>query len=136
MQVAGLQHRLVELESTEQKSRELLQESEASRQQSEQRLRETSDRLEEALEEGKVQMRELSAKVSLAENKTQSLEEKLSLGDAKCKELVLKLAGLYSVLRCTVGISRMCFSDTPGLRRRSPSPWRMHLQGKGMVTDF
>lgn len=136
VQVAGLQRRLVELETAEQESRELLQESESHKQQSEQRLRETSAQFEEALEDARVQVKELSAQVGLAESKAQSLEEQLRLGDAKRKELELKLAGLYSALRRTVGMNRMCASGILGSRRRSPSPWRSHMQVKGMVTDF
>lgn len=137
VQVAGLQRRLVELETSEQETRELLQESETHKQQSEQGLRETSAQLEEALEDARVQVRELSAQVGLAEHKAQSLEEQQRLGDAKRKELELKLAGLYSAVRRTVGINPMCLSGIRGSRRRSPSPWRNHIQVKGMmVTDF
>lgn len=136
LQVEGLKRRVVELETAEQESQELLQESKAYKQQSEQTLRETSARLEEALEDARVQVRELSAQVGLAENKAQSLEELLQLGDAKCKGLELKLAGLYSALRRTVGMNRKCLSGTSGSRRRSLSPWRSHMQIKGAIMDF
>lgn len=131
MQVAGLQRRLVELETAEQEGRELLQESETHKQRSEQRLRDNSAQLEVALEDARVQVRELSAQVGLAENKAQSLEEKLQLGDAKHKELELKMAGVYSAVRRTVGMKRI-----RGSRRRSPSPWRSHMEGKSRIVDF
>lgn len=136
VQVAGLQRRLVEVEKAEQQSRELLQEREAYQQQNDQQHRETSAQLEKALEDAKVQVKELSVQVGLTESKVQGLEEQLALGDTKRKDLELKLAGLYSVLRRTLGIGHTRLSSTAGSRRRSPSPWRSHLQIRGMVIDF
>ncbi|AWP11438.1 putative rootletin-like [Scophthalmus maximus] len=127
-EVAGLQRRLVEMETAEQQRRELLQEEEAHLQHSDQRHRETSSRLEDALEDAKVHVKELSVQVGLAESKVRGLEEQLQLGDGKRRELELKLAGLYSAMRRTVGIGHTRLSSTPGSSRRSPSPWRRHLQ--------
>ncbi|XP_034438966.1 rootletin isoform X1 [Hippoglossus hippoglossus] len=134
---AGLQRRLVEMETVEQESRELLQEKEAHQQHSDKRHKNTSALLEEALEDAKVQVQQLCAQVGLAESKVQGMEEQLRLGDAKRKDLELRLAGLYSALRRTVGISHTRLSNTPGSRRRSPSPWRRHVQIRGgeSVTD-
>lgn len=136
LQVAGLQRRLVEMETAEQQRRELLQEEEAHLQHSDQRHRETSSRLEDALEDAKVHVKELSVQVGLAESKVRGLEEQLQLGDGKRRELELKLAGLYSAMRRTVGIGHTRLSSTPGSSRRSPSPWRRHLQIRGTVMHF
>lgn len=131
-QVAGLQRRVVELETAEHQNRELLQERESHQQQSDQRHRETIAQLGEALEDSRIQVKELSVQVGIAESKVQGLEEQLGLADAKRRDLELKLAGLHSALRRTVGTSHTRLSGTPGSRRRSPSPWRNHLQVKGM----
>ncbi|XP_034387086.1 rootletin [Cyclopterus lumpus] len=127
-EVSGLQRRVVELETLEHQNRELLQDREAYEQQSEQRRRETTVQLEEALEDGGIQVKQLSLQVGLAESKVQGLEEQLSLGDAKRRDLELKLAGLYSALRRTVGSGHARLSGTPGSHKQSPSPRRNHLQ--------
>lgn len=136
VQVAGLQRQVVELETMEHQNQELLQEKEAYRQQCDQRHSETTAQLGQALEDARVQVKELSVQVGLAESKVQGLEEQLGLGDAKRRDLELKLAGLYSALRRTVGTSHIRFSVTPGSRKRSPSPWRNHLQVKGKIKHF
>ena len=133
VQVSGLQRRVVELETSEHQNRELLQEREAYQQQCDQRHRETTAQLEEALEDAGIEVKELSVHVGFAESKVQGLEEQLGLSHAKHRDLELKLAGMYSAVRRTVGTSRPRLSGTPGFRRRSPSPWRNHLQVKGMV---
>lgn len=127
---------MVELETSEHQKRELLQESEAYQQQCEQRHRETSAQLEDALEDAKIQVKELSLQVGLAESKIQALEEQLGLAESKRRDLEHKLAGLRSALRSTIGTGHTRLSGTPGSRRRSPSPWRNHVQGKGSVTRF
>lgn len=132
-QVAGLQQRVVELETAEYQNRELLQEREAYRQQCDQRHRGTTAQLGEALEDARTQVKELTVQVGLAESKVQGLEEQLGLADAKRRDLELKLAGLCSALRRTVGTGQTRLSGTSGSRRRSPSPWRNHPQVKGMV---
>ncbi|XP_068447240.1 rootletin isoform X3 [Clinocottus analis] len=130
-EVSGLQRRVVELETLEHQNRELLQDRETYQQQCEQRHRETTAQLEEALEDGGIQVKQLSVQVGLAESKVQGLEEQLSLGDAKCRDLKIKLARLYSALRRTVCTGHARLSGTPGSHKRSPSPWRNHLQVKG-----
>ncbi|KAK1896509.1 Rootletin [Dissostichus eleginoides] len=130
-EVSGLQRRVVELETSEHQNRELLQDREAHQQQSDRRHRETTAQLEEALEDAKNKVTELSAQVGFAESRVHGLEEQLGLADAKRRDLELKLARLYSALRQTLGISQIILSGTPGSRRRSSSPWRKHLQGKG-----
>lgn len=135
-QVAGLQRRVAELETAEHQNRELLQEREAYHQLCDQRHRETTAQLEEALKDTRIQVKELSVQVGLAESKVQGLEEQLGLADAKRRDLELKLAGLHSALRRTVSISHTRLLGTPGSRRRSPSPWRNHRQVKGMVMHF
>lgn len=127
---------MVELETLEHQNQELLQDREAYQQQCEQRRRETTAQLEEALEDGGIQVKQLSVQVGLAESKVQGLEEQLSLGDAKRRDLELKLAGLYSALRRTVGTGQARLTGTPGSHKRSPSLWRNHLQLKGMVMHF
>lgn len=127
---------MVELETSEHQKRELLQEKEGCLQQSEQRLRETTAQLEGALEDAMGQIGDLTMRVSLAEGKTQSLADQLGLADAVRRDLELKLAGLYSALCRTVGIGRSGLSRTAGSRKRSPSPWRNHLQVRGMVMHF
>lgn len=138
VQVSGLQRRVVELETSERQSRELLQDQEAHQRQSDQRHRETTAQLEEALQDSGIQVQELSVQVGLAETKVQGLEEQLGLGDARRRDLELKLEGMFSALRRTVGTGRTRLTGTPGPRRRSPSPWRvkgiiLHFQNKMML---
>ncbi|XP_034736357.1 rootletin [Etheostoma cragini] len=134
-EVSGLQRRVVELETLEHQNQELLQEREAYQQQCDQRHRETTAQLEEALEDARIQVKELSVQVGFAESKVQGLEEQLGLSHAKHRDLELKLAGMYSAVRRTVGTSHPRLSGTPGFRRRSPSPWRNHLQVKGVDNE-
>lgn len=136
MQVAGLQRRVLELETVEHQKQELLQEREVHQQQSDQRHREITTQLEGALEDATLQISELNQQVGHTESKAQGLEQQLSLSDAKRRDMELKLAGLCSAMRRIVGISRAGFSHTPGPRRRSASPWRNHMQVKGMVIHF
>lgn len=131
-QVAGLQQHVVELETAEYQTRELLQEREAYQQQCDQKHKETTAELGEALEEARTQVKELAVKVDVAESKVQDLEQQLGLANTKCRDLELKLAGLCSALRRTVGTGQTRLSGTPGSRRRSSSPWRNHLPVKGM----
>lgn len=135
-QVTGLQRCVMELESAEHQNRELLQEKETFQRQSDQRHRETTAQLEAALEDARTQIKELSMQVGVAKNKAQSLEEQLQVSDAKCRDLELKLVGLYTALRRTVGINHMRLSDKPGSRRWSPSPWRSHFYSKGIVGSY
>ena len=135
VQISGLQRRVVELETSEHQNRELLQDREAYQQQSDRRHRETTAQLEESLEDAKNKVTELSAQVGFAESRVHGLEEQLGLADAKRRDLELKLATLYSALRQTLGISQIILSGTPGSRRRSSSPWRKHLQGKGTIAS-
>lgn len=114
----------------EHQKQEMLQEREVYQQQSDQRHRETTTQLEGALEDATLQISELHKHAGLAESKAQGLEQQLGLSDAKRRDLELKLAGLYSALRRTVGISRTRVSHTPGSRRRSASPWRNQVKGK------
>ena len=132
MQVSGLQRRVLELETSERQSRELLQDTEAHRQQSDRRHRETTAQLEEALHDARVQVQELSEQAGLADTKVQGLEEQLGLGEARCRDLELKLDGLFSALRRTVGTGRTGLTGTAGSRRHSPSPWRV----KGTILHF
>uniref|UniRef100_A0A3B4GVC1 Ciliary rootlet coiled-coil, rootletin family member 2 n=1 Tax=Pundamilia nyererei TaxID=303518 RepID=A0A3B4GVC1_9CICH len=132
-EVAGLQRRVMELESTEHQNRELLQEKETFQWQSDQRHRETTAQLEAALEDARAQIKELSMQVGVAKNKAQSVEEQLEVSDAKCRDLELKLAGLYAALRRTVGINHVRLSDKPGSRRRFPSPWRGESVANGSL---
>lgn len=117
----------------EQQNRELLQEREAHHQQSDQQRRESYAQLEESLEYTKVQVKELTLQLGLAESKALGLEEQLGLSDAKCKDLEVKLAGLFSAFRRTVGISRTRLPSKPGSRKQSPSHWGSHLQIRGMA---
>ena len=128
-----MQRCVVELETVEHQKQELLQEKEAYQQQCDQKHRETTAQLGEALEEARIQVKDLSVQVGLAESKVQGLEEQLGLADAKRQDLELKLSGLYSAVRRTIGTSHTRLSGTPGSRRHSPSPWRNHLQVKGTV---
>lgn len=128
-QVAGLQFHVIQLETANKKSQELLQEKEVSQQQSGQRHKETTSQLENS----KTQVTELSVQVGLVEKKAQSLEEQLGLSHAKCRDLEHQLVRLYSALRLTVGINHSRISDKSGLRKRSPSPWRRNLYAKGNV---
>lgn len=125
-QVAGLQHRVVELETVESQNREV------HRQQCDQRQRETAAQLMEEREGARSQVKELAAQVGLAESRVQVLEEQLGLADTKRRELELKLAGLCSALRRTASGQTRLFS-APGSHRRSPSPRRNQLHVKGMV---
>ncbi|XP_032382850.1 rootletin [Etheostoma spectabile] len=134
-EVSGLQRRVVELEKLEHQNQELLQEREAYQQQCDQRHRETTAQLEEALEDAGIKVKELSVQVGFAESKVQGLEEQLGLSHAKHRDLELKLEGMYSAVRRTVGTSHPRLSGTPGFRRRSPSPWRNHLQVKGVDNE-
>lgn len=116
-----------------QQNQDLLQEKEAYQQQCDHKHRDTTAQLEAALEDARSQVKELSMQMGLTENKAQGLEEQLGQSDAKCRNLELKLAGLYSALRHTVGINRTRLADKPVSQRRSPSPWRRHMQVKGMM---
>lgn len=127
---------MVELETVEHQKQELLQEREVYQQLSDQKHRETTAQLEGALEDATVQISELNEQVGCAESKAQGLEQQLGLSDAKRRDLELKVAGLFSALRRSVGISRTGLSHTPGSRRRSASPWRSQIQVKGMVIHF
>lgn len=127
---------MVKLEKLEHQNQDLQQEREAYQQQCEQSHRETTAQLEEALENAQAQVKELSVQASLAERKIQSLEEQLSLGGAKCRELELKLSGLYSTLRRTVCTSQTRLLSSQASCKRSPSPWRNHLQARGMLMRF
>lgn len=132
-QVVGLQRRVVELETAKHQNQELLEEREAYQQQFDQQNRVTTAQLEEALEDARIQVKELSVQAGFAESKVQGLEEQLGLVDAKRRDLELKLAGLCSALRRTVGTGHKRLSGTPGSCKRSPSPWRNHLQIKGTL---
>ncbi|XP_063747285.1 rootletin [Eleginops maclovinus] len=134
-EVSGLQRRVLQLETSEHQNRGLLQDREAHQQQSDRRHRETTAQLEENLEDARNKVTELSAQVGFAESRVHGLEEQLGLADAKRRDLELRLAGVYSALRRTFGASQKILSGTPGSRRRSSSPWRKHLQGKGGETD-
>lgn len=135
-QVSGLQRRVMELETSEHQTRKMLQDREAHQQQCDQRHRETTAQLEIALEDAGIKVKELSVQVGLAESKVRALEEQLGLGDTKRRDLELKLAGLCSAVHRTVGTNHARLSGTLGSRRRSPSPWRNHLQMRGMVMHF
>lgn len=129
-QVAHLQKRVAELET---QNRELLQDREAYQQQCDQRHSETAAQLGEALEDARTQVKELTVQAGLTESKVQGLEGQLDQADAKRRELELKLGGLCSALRCTVGTGQARLSGTHGSQRRSPSSWRKHSQVKGIL---
>lgn len=135
-QVAHLQKRVAELETVETQNRELLQHREAYQQQCDQRQRETAAQLGEALEDARTQVKELTMQAGLTESKVQGLEGQLDQADAKRRELELKLGGLCSALRCTVGTGQTRRSRTHGSQRRSPSSWRNHSQVQGTVYLF
>lgn len=132
-QVAHLQKRVAELETVETQNRELLQDREAYQQQCDQRHSETAAQLGEALEDARTQVKELTVQAGLTESKVQGLEGQLDQADAKRRELELKLGGLCSALRCTVGTGQARLSGTHGSQRRSPSSWRKHSQVKGIL---
>lgn len=132
-QVAHLQKRVAELETVETQNRELLQDREAYQQQCDQRHRETAAQLGEALEDARTQVKELTVQVGLTEGKVHGLEGQLDQADAKRRELELKLGGLCSALRCTVGTGQARLLGTSGSPRRSPSSWRKHSQVKGRL---
>lgn len=129
--VAGLQCRMRELETAEQRSQELLHEKEAYQQQRDQRHREATAQLEEVLEDSKMHINELSVKLTQAENRAESLEEQLNLSQAKFQHLDHQLAGLYAALHCTVGINQVRLCHKPGTKQRSPSTSRRHFHVTG-----
>uniref|UniRef100_A0A3P8URD3 Ciliary rootlet coiled-coil, rootletin family member 2 n=1 Tax=Cynoglossus semilaevis TaxID=244447 RepID=A0A3P8URD3_CYNSE len=101
-EVAVLQCHLLEMESKEQQSQELLQEKEAFLQQSGQQHRDTYTQMKDALENAKDQVRKLTARVVLSEQKCEALQRQLNQSEAKSKDLDLKLTRLCSAVRLTV----------------------------------
>lgn len=120
------------MESKEQQSQELLQEKEAFLQQSGQQHRETYTQMKDALENAKDQVRKLSARVVLSEQKCEALQRQLNQSEAKSKDLDLKLTRLCSAVRLTVHKGHTRPSHTPGSRKHTASFRECHLPGRGM----
>ncbi|KAM9762981.1 uncharacterized protein crocc2 [Menidia menidia] len=137
-EVACLQCRVKEMETAKQQSQVLLQEKVSYQHQSNQMHEEATAKLEADLENSKIQVKDLTVQIGVANNKAQNLEEQLDLSDAKCRHLEHHLARLYTALHQTFGINHTRLFDKPGPQRRSLSPLKRcsEVKGRDSVTEL
>ncbi|XP_028817168.1 rootletin isoform X3 [Denticeps clupeoides] len=128
---SALQRRVAELEDAERAGQEGLRQHDSAMQESLRRHHDETARLEGALHNAQTQVRELSLRVSLAEEQVQGLGQQLAQSEDTNRDLDQRLAGLVSALRRTLGIRQNGRSLNAGVRGRSLSPWKTRSPVKG-----
>uniref|UniRef100_A0AAY4ERZ7 Rootletin n=1 Tax=Denticeps clupeoides TaxID=299321 RepID=A0AAY4ERZ7_9TELE len=129
---AGREAALKELEDAERAGQEGLRQHDSAMQESLRRHHDETARLEGALHNAQTQVRELSLRVSLAEEQVQGLGQQLAQSEDTNRDLDQRLAGLVSALRRTLGIRQNGRSLNAGVRGRSLSPWKTRSPVKGI----